>query len=147
MGLHKCLEAAGYIVVNAPRNAVNHLNICVEVNGVPLRMIVDSGASSTLISTQAADRAGVAARAQAVGAGAGGADLSFGGAQARMQVGPLELSEQDLYIADLSHVNQGLERSGASGVDGVLGADVLVPAGAVLDLAGERIYLENPITK
>lgn len=112
-----------------------HIIVPAAVNGVPVRMIVDTGAGATIVDAAAAEALGLrgpAAEARATGAGGDGLAMRIATGNT-LAIGDLRERDIALGIMDLGHVTSALARSGAGEVSGVIGADLLVRHGAIID--------------
>jgi Aspartyl protease len=106
--------------------------IPVSVNGVPLRLLLDTGGQN-VITPEAARRAGldVVGDGTVGGAGAGLVKVRFASARS-VRVGAAEMRDQPFLVLDL-----GL----AGAVDGIVGYELLARFSARLDTAHERLEL------
>ena len=105
-------EATGAPVVEGrevriPMAIDGHFWVSGELNGRPIKFLVDSGATMTTIGRETAEKAGVAVnpdRTQIVRTGNGMLRVATGRA-ATLAVGPIERSEVGLHIADREDLN------------------------------------------
>jgi clan AA aspartic protease (TIGR02281 family) len=93
--------------------------VSVEVNGVPARMIVDTGASRTMLSKQFAARAGIEATDVQIVTTASGEDLVFGGRANSISIGAARLTGVPVFLQATTGGSFG------KGVDGLLGLSFL----------------------
>ncbi len=109
-------------VVERPATVVNNLVVLeVRVNdGQPVSFILDTGASTSVVDTAAAARAGLKTGAAGQATTGGGAVEAAEIAGARLSIGPLVWNPLPLVAIDLSGLRAGLGHP----IDGILGYDV-----------------------
>lgn len=138
------LQQLGYIRVPMRRTAVNHLELDAVVNGHEARFLVDTGASTTVIDRSAAERWQLrvtAGQGSACGVGVSGA---AGVSRLRsLRLADLDLRDLEVAVLDLSHINGALEAKRASRIDGVLGADLMRDANAIIEIAAGNLHLQQ----
>lgn len=142
--LKKFLKENGFVSVKLKRTSTNHLEIRATLNGVKGCFIVDTGASNTCVSLDRADKFGLVSEVSEVkAAGAGAVDLEARvSGHNSLQLGPWKKSRLQVVLFDMSHVNHALTSQEAEAVDGIIGADILQKAKAVIDYRKYRIYLK-----
>jgi len=111
-----------------------------RINGQgPFRLVLDTAASGTLLSPQAAARAGIgAAGARIPLGGAGGASQSGRLERASIEVGASRWEDTAVVVADImgpAEVEAGAE------LDGVLGAPLLAHGTLILDYPGRHAWI------
>jgi len=116
-----------------------HLMIDAEVNGKPVRLLVDTGASKTVFDKtrlQALVEDGAEEHyedLEQLSTGLG--TNSMQGQVAELdsfKFGDVEIKEYPVVVLDMDHVNQSYEMLGDRGIDGVLGSDILKKYDAVI---------------
>ncbi len=128
-----------------------HLLLAVKINNKPARMIIDTGASSTVFDKT---RIALLLKGEQV---ADNDQLSTGlGTNSmlsqrveikKLKIGTLELKDYPAIVLDLNHVNQTYQQLGLPEVEGVLGSDVFHNYKAVIDFAKKHISLDVPKQK
>jgi hypothetical protein len=128
-----------------------HLLLAVRINNKPARMIIDTGASSTVFDKT---RIALLLKGEQV---ADNEQLSTGlGTNSmisqrveikKLKIGTLELINYPAIVLDLNHVNQTYQQLGLPEVEGVLGSDVFRNYKAIIDFAKKRISLDVPKQK
>ena len=145
MSLSEFLAREGYRRVELERNGVGHFEARGTLGGRAIRVLVDTGAASTVISLSLACELGLEVTSLGrLGGGAGGARLEIfelGGAD--LELDGAHPKPTALYAMDLSHVNAALAMKGASPVEAVLGADVFVRQKAVIDYGSSSLFLKD----
>lgn len=148
--LASALESAGYAAVPMTRHGDAHLTIELRINDVPGTFILDTGAGRTVIdrAAQARFSDGREVVAGGVATGAGGSGLALASLpDSRLRIGAYRDESFTVHFLALDHVNAAFSQRGQAPVDGVIGADVLVRGGAVIDYPNMRLYLRNPHTR
>jgi clan AA aspartic protease (TIGR02281 family) len=139
------LVPRGFGAVPLHVNAVGHFEIAAEVNGHVARLVLDTGASRTVFATSSAERFGLQttpSEERAHGVGASDHETATT-TVAELRLGAVRLRAVAVWTFDLGHLNRALEARGGTPVDGVVGADVLRPAEAVIDYARATLYLRG----
>jgi hypothetical protein len=127
------------------RTKVGHFSVEAELGGKPIEMLVDTGAASTVVDVAWCQQHDIPLEATGkFGGGAGGVGMPIYALRGlSLTIDGVALRSNDIYALDLSHVNHGLERNGATKVAGVIGADVLALQEAVIDYAAETLSLKS----
>ncbi len=147
MSLKDYLSKKGYHSVKLKKTITNHFSLRAKINGVSGRFILDTGASNTCIAMDAAPHFKLQAEDSEIkAAGAGASDMITRQVpEARIKIGAWHLDNLHLMLLDLSHVNTALTEHHAPAVDGIIGADILESARAVIDYNKKRLYLKKKI--
>lgn len=145
MSLQSFLEADGYRRIPLSRNGVGHFETGGTLAGHPVRVLIDTGAGSTVVSLELAQKLGL--QLTLLGKKAGGAGGS------RLDIYQLEENSllldhatprpDMLYAVDLSHVNASLAMKGATPVEVILGVDVFEKQSAVIDYGSSSLFLKD----
>jgi clan AA aspartic protease (TIGR02281 family) len=144
--LREFLVGCHFVAAQMEKNAVGHAELDGRVNGEVLRLIVDTGASRTVIDKSAAQRLGLAlADSQAVAGGVGTADHAIQFAEIdTFEIAGIALGARRVPILDLEHVSRSLIAHGGRAIDGAIGADILTELHAVIDARSHLLYLHAP---
>jgi clan AA aspartic protease (TIGR02281 family) len=136
------LSAQGYHRVPLTRSVVGHFHTAGTLNGRAVEILVDTGASCTVLSMSVVQALGLRSeRLDGDAGGAGGAldqfmiqgaDLRLGSFVPRL-AGPVGL--------DFEQVNAPLRAQGSAEVDAILGADVFDAHGAIIDYSSMSLFL------
>lgn len=127
-------------------HATGHLIADARINGVAVRLVVDTGAGATVIDRAQASAIGLVAAAtrqkdRPTATGAGGVALSTAHATiAELVIGGHRDAGVPVLLADLSHVVKALAASGVQ-VAGVVGADYLQRHAARIDYGTRSITI------
>ncbi len=138
------LEESGYVPVELRPTPVGHLELDAVVNGHQARMLVDTGASATVIDRAAADRWNVARQVvegEALGC------VTFGSVESatldQLKLSDLEMKDVAVTVLDLTPINAGLEHKKAEPIDGIIGSDLMVKRDAVIEYASSILHLRR----
>ncbi len=142
--LEQFLSEAGYGRLEMDRLRTGHFTVSGSADSVSLAMIIDTGASHTLIDTDRAERFDMATHdrgnlATGLGTSAGRTES---GRLRNVVIGSMRFDTLRVTVLDLSNVNQVLRGLGNEPVDGVIGADVLMSRRAVIDYGSLHLYFK-----
>ena len=142
MDVRTFLDGAGYESVPLAPSAVGHLHVQGRFNDRPVTVLIDTGASETVIDEGFARAEGLdLKRSTRSGGGAGTGRLPVHSvAGARLTVGDVEVAAGKLWVVDLGNVTAALARKGVAPPQVILGADVLSKRDAVIDYASGRLF-------
>lgn len=143
--LSEFMSRNGYAGIEMARLPTGHFSVVGSADEVSLSMIIDTGASHTLIDTGRADRFEMAteeAGGRATGVGSSGQPTERGRLD-NVAIGALRLDTLRVTVLDLSNVNRVLRSMGNDPVDGIIGADVLMAQQAVIDYGSLRLYVKE----
>ncbi len=124
--------------------ATGHLLVEASINDVPGIFILDTGASTTVIDEKNIELFGLTVVVEdEKGAGAGGAGLTvYSSSDNKLSIGEFQVSPFKLAVMNFEHVNTGLQDHGVSEIiHGVLGADLLEEAQAIIDCFSRHLHL------
>ena len=143
--LKKILLKKKYTLVPLVLTGTNHFEIKAEINGVTGRFILDTGASNTCVGIDKADMFKLVSEVSEVkAAGAGARDMETHiSDKNKISIGAWKYKKQKIVLFDLVHVNEALIAHKALPVDGIIGADVLNKARAIIDYKKKRVYLKR----
>lgn len=143
MSLQKFLADKNYQSVKLKRTVTNHFEIKATINGVKGRFILDTGASNSCVGIHEAEKFNlVTEESDHKAAGAGSIDIdTLISKKNKLQIGKYKLSKVTLVLIDLSHINNALLQQQAEEINGIIGADVLEKARAVIDYKKKKLYL------
>lgn len=138
------LSARGYIALRTQRSAVGHFEIEARINDVPALLLIDTGASMTVIDEQSAQKLALPLEtAEEKAGGLGVTDLTISqGVLDHLKIDTFTLAQVETYVMNLSHVNRALEARNARRADGIIGADILSNHAAMIDYCDAIVYLK-----
>ena len=141
--INSMLRDQGYVGIPTRRLKSGHYQAMAQVDGQRLSLIIDSGASTSILDNATAVRLGLSlrrSRTRVSGLGAP-AQRALNGRLDDVRLGALRLDSLPVVVLDLSHVNQSLRDEGIELADGVIGADLLAEREAVFDFTSGVLYL------
>lgn len=142
--LQDFLLEKGYTKVKLKLTKTNHFEIKATINGVNGLFILDTGASNSCVGFEAIETFKLKAKDSKVkAAGAGATDmLTQISKKNTLKIGKWKQQKVPLILFSLTHVNTALISHNAKPVDGIIGADVLKKAKAVIDYDKKYVYLK-----
>jgi predicted aspartyl protease len=139
------LTRQGYAQVPMVRLPTGHFSLTGTANTIPFDLIIDTGASHTLIDVERARRFDLETEdrgGRATGLGGSGQPVEAGRLD-NVEIGALRFESIPVTVLDLSQVNRLLRSMGREPVDGIIGADVLMAQQAVIDYGSLSVYLKE----
>lgn len=143
--LKKFLKSKDYIKIPLVFTETNHFEIVAKINGITGKFILDTGASNTCVGMDKIDFFAMASESTDVkAAGAGAVEMeTLISTKNTIEIGKWKKKKQKIVLFDLIHVNQALVSHNALPVDGIIGADVLKKARAIIDYNKKCLYLKK----
>ena len=134
----------GYTKVKLHLTKTNHFEINAKINGVKGTFILDTGASSSCVGFDAVENFKLKAEDSNIkAAGAGATDMdTMMSKKNKVKIGKWNHNRVVLVLFNLTHVNTALINHNAKPVDGIIGADILKKAKAVIDYEKKYLYLK-----
>jgi len=136
MNLPAYLKALGYIEVPLTVTRVNHIVVHAKVNGEDVVLIVDTGASTTLLASSVAHACAVSLSPLNItirDTTAGIVPINIGHVQ-QLTLGNLQIPNAEVVVANIA------KEVGA----GLLGEEYLSWNFAIVDVGGMNLYLRPP---
>jgi len=144
MSLPNYLSKKGYQKKKLKLTKTNHFKTSVKINGIKGSFIIDTGASNTCIDITLTDKFNLSSEesnTKAAGAGATDMDTKISKENC-IKIGKWESKKNNLFLFDLSHVNEALINHGSEPVHGVIGADILQKGKAIIDYKTNLLFLK-----
>ncbi|QCX01272.1 acid protease [Aggregatimonas sangjinii] len=143
--LKKFLSKKKYTAIPLTLTATNHFEMVAKINEISGRFILDTGASNTCVGFDKISFFNLTSKASKIkAAGAGATDMeTLISTKNKIVIGNWEKSKLKIVLFDLGHVNEALTAHNALPVDGIIGADILKKAKAIIDYKKRRLYLKN----
>lgn len=139
------LLRAGYVAVPLRASGVGHLHTDGTLDGQAVEVLVDTGASNTVLDIDLARRLGLRLRpSPRSGGGIGSATVEI------MLIEGAALTVHGIavpgpiYAMDMTHLKAALRARGSAVPDVVLGGDAMRALDAVLAYAQDRLFLKPP---
>jgi len=142
--LKKFLLKKNYTKVPLVLTATNHFEIAAKINGMTGRFILDTGASNTCIGFDRLEFFNLTSKESKIkAAGAGATNMeTLISTKNQIEIGDWKKNKLKIVLFDLVHVNDALTTHKALPVDGIIGADVLKKAKAIIDYNKCCVYLK-----
>jgi hypothetical protein len=149
LSLKKFLKNKNYIRVPLVFTATNHFEIVAKINGISGRFILDTGASNTCIGLDKIEFFNLISKESEVkAAGAGATNMeTLISTKNNIEIGKWRKQKHKIVLFDLTHVNEALTTHKALPVDGIIGADILKKAKAIIDYKKSFVYLKQKGSK
>lgn len=139
----RALRRAGFRAVPLRASSVGHFHLSGAVDGRPVEILLDTGASNTVVDRSWATQTGytlTAIAGSAAGIGAAGLDLATVD-RAVLTLGDVSLGEMRLIAIDLGGIQAQLKASNVAVPQLVLGADTLRRHRAIIDYATATLWV------
>ncbi|MEY8849707.1 retropepsin-like aspartic protease [Psychroserpens sp. XS_ASV72] len=142
--LQEFLLDRGYTKVKLHLTKTNHFEIIAKINGQKGRFILDTGASNSCVGFEGIETFKLKADDSDIkAAGAGAIDmLTQISKKNKMKIGKWKKDKVALILFNLTHVNTALTNHDSKPVDGIIGADILKKAKAIIDYQKKYVYLK-----
>ncbi len=133
-----------YTKIKLTLTKTNHFEIEATINGVKGLFILDTGASSSCVGFEGIETFKLKAKDSEIkAAGAGAIDMLTQLAKKnKLKIGKWKKDKVELILFNLIHVNTALKSHNAQPVDGIIGADILKRAKAIIDYDKKYLYLK-----
>jgi hypothetical protein len=143
--LKKFLKDKDYVRLPLVLTATDHFEINAEINSVPGRFILDTGASNTCIGMDRIDHFKLISEESIIkAAGAGATNMeTLVSKKNTITLNSWRYKKLEIVLFDLKHVNEALTAHHAEPVDGIIGADILKKSKAIIDYNKKCIYLKK----
>jgi predicted aspartyl protease len=143
-GIKDYLINKGYTKVKLHLTKTNHFEIKVTLNGVKGLFILDTGASNSCVGFEAVENFKLKAKDSEIkAAGAGATDMTTQISKKNsIKIGKWKKNKIALILFNLTHVNTALITHNSKPVDGIIGADLLKKAKAIIDYKNKDLYLK-----
>lgn len=122
------------------RTEVGHLKLVGHVDGRPIDIVLDTGASKTLVELNYCRSEGIAVRDTGQ-PGHGGNVYTLG--DVRLTLEGLPIRTDGIFAIDMSSTNERLSMKGFDPIRAVIGQDVLRHHQAVIDYATLALFLKE----
>ncbi len=143
--LKKLLQKKSYLKVPLLLTETKHFEIEAKLNGVKGNFILDTGASNTCVGLDKNEIFNLHTEvSQIKAAGAGATDMETKISKKNtLEIGTWKKNKTKIVLFNLEHVNQALVNHNAQAVDGIIGADILIKAKAIIDYKNSCVYLKK----
>ncbi len=142
--LYQFLRSRGYTRVRLLTLPTNHYVVIATLNGTAGRFILDTGASSTCVSTELATHFHLnpkPSEEKASSASANELDTEVA-YHNELVIGSWSSKRRSVVLFDMQAVNHALQKLDIEAVDGIIGADILQSVNAIIDYKNDWLYLK-----
>lgn len=142
--LETFLTEKNYTKVKLHLTKTNHFEIKASINGHNGLFILDTGASSSCLGFESIETFKLNVEdSDIIAAGAGSTNMQTKlSLKNKVKIGKWRSQTMPLILFDLTHVNTALANHNAKPVDGIIGADILKKAKAIIDYEKKHLYLK-----
>ncbi len=124
-----------------------HVFLNVLVNDIKCRFLLDTGASKTVLDKawfekHVGNKKLKTMKQETTGLHSSVSE-SHSGKVEKLKIGAIEVKKYQFAAIDLSHVNSTYAKIGVKKIQGILGSDLLVEFGALIDYKKKKITLEK----
>ena len=141
--LYQFLRSRGYTRVRLLTLPTNHYVVIATLNGTAGRFILDTGASTTCVSTELATHFHLnpkPSEEKASSASANELDTEVAHHN-ELMIGSWSSKRRSVVLFDMQAVNHSLQKHDIEAVDGIIGADILQSVNAIIDYKNDWLYL------
>ena len=142
--LYQFLRSRGYTRVRLLTLPTNHYVVIATLNGTLGRFILDTGASTTCVSTELATHFHLnpkPSEEKASSASANELDTEVAHHN-ELVIGSWSSKRRSVVLFDMQAVNHALQKHDIEVVDGIIGADILQSVNAIIDYKNDWLYLK-----
>jgi len=134
-----------YHKIPLKRNTVGHFILTIKYGTRDFKVILDTGASSTVLDLDSVRESGISPKKiEMTGGGVGTAEASiFVIPDEDVTINGLHIRVSSIYAMDLGHVNASLIQRASDRVQGVIGCDILIANEAIIDCKNNTLYLQK----
>ena len=144
---HSFLKSKDYIRISLKKTTTNHYQIVASVNNIKGLFILDTGASNTCVDLCQIEKFNLISENSEIKASSA-TDLMEETKISKnnfLQIGKWVNKSSSLVLFNLNHINKALSDREVPNVDGIIGADTLKNAKAVIDYGSNKLYLKIKI--
>ena len=141
--LYQFLRKRGYGRARLLTLPTNHYVVNATLNGTGGRFILDTGASTTCVSTELATHFHLnpkPSEEKASSASSNELDTELAHNN-ELLIGPWSSKRRSVVLFDMQAVNNALQKHHIETVDGIIGADILQSVNAIIDYKNDWLYL------
>ncbi len=144
ISLENILIKRGYTVINLKKSVVGHFEIEAKINGKRVLMLLDTGASKSVLDYETANTLNLLLESESnCGGGLGTSEAAVNSSIIEaLTIGSIVINSFPLYIMDFSHPIKSIQGRGGNKIDGVIGSDILEPRSAIIEYKESKLYLK-----
>ena len=144
---HSFLKSEDYTCINLKKTTTNHYQIVALINNIKGLFILDTGASNTCADLSQIQKFNLISEKSEIKASSA-TDLMDETKISKkniLQIGKWFNKSSSLVLFNLNHINKALSEREIQKVDGIIGADTLRKAKAIIDYGSNKLYLKIKI--
>jgi predicted aspartyl protease len=145
MDIAEFLDQKGYHQIKLGKNEIGHYQFQIVLNGVQGNFILDTGASSSCVGTEYAEKYNLhPEESDYKAAGAGAIDMdTFQAKVETMSLGEVPIHLDNIILFDLTQINEALSQHDSCNIDGIIGAEILEQLSAIISYGEKAIYVKE----
>ena len=122
----------------------NHIIIECEVNDVKGKFVLDTGASNSCVNYLSTDKFNINYKISKEKASSATNQINqtFYSKDNLLKIGDLEKTNFDIFLFDMTYINDSLKEKGINELDGIIGSDVLKEFNANINYKKKVLSLE-----
>ncbi|RMA79496.1 retropepsin-like aspartic protease [Umboniibacter marinipuniceus] len=142
--LHALLSDRGYVAIELTENRFGHFVAHGQLNSNPVDILVDSGATTTVVDRSFVERINAATRESTIRA------VGLGGSQGYLEIvdfnsfslGDQFLDANDMKVMNLEHINRVYRSNEVRSLSAIIGSDYLKAHNAIIDYDNNLLWLQ-----
>jgi len=142
--IENILVDRGYTSISLNKSILGHFEIEVSLDGQLVLMLLDTGATKSVLHTETAKSLKLELAHESEGGGGLGVSKATVNSTLinEIKIGPLIITSFNMFIMDFSHPIKSIVDRGGNLIDGVIGADILESKAAVIEYKEAKLYLK-----
>ena len=143
--LKEYLLALDFNCIKLKKTVTNHFELKVKINNVKGRFILDTGASNSFVGFDQVELFHLDSQeSEHKASGAGTTEIETKiSKKNNLKIGGYHLKKTSLILIDLMHINNALAKQNAKPIQGIIGADILHKAEAIIDYKKKYLFLKS----
>lgn len=141
--LDNLLRKQGFQKIPLETYASGHIVFELVLNSYPALFLLDTGASGTILTLECIEKFSLEIQEteeSVTSVGSSGLKIHKA-VQNELQFRDKTIANLDLFVMDLTHVNNSFIEIDHKTIDGVLGADILLNHDCIVDYKGMNLYI------
>lgn len=142
--LRALLNDRGYVAVELTENRFGHFIAHGELNNTPVDILVDSGATTTVVDQSFVSRINATTRESSIRA------VGLGGSQGYLEIadfsdfslGEQALEASEMKVMNLEHINRVYRSNDVGTLSAIIGSDYLKAHNAIIDYENNLLWLQ-----
>lgn len=132
------------IKVNFSVTCLNHILLKCKLNSVSANFILDSGASNSCVNSSSAEKfnLNIETSDEVAYSATGQINKTFHSKKNILEIASLVKKNFEIFLFDMTHINNSLIEENISTIDGIIGGDFLNEFNATINYKKRLLYLE-----